>query len=97
MAGVLLNQTGPYNIYVTSLRHPGATWQLSPEEGYIPRWSPKGSKILFCPTRDDSMCVASYSVNGDSFVPGPVKETEAKSAPIRCPITGNRHLDLPIL
>ncbi len=36
------DKTGTFTVYVRSLKNPGATWQISTEEGYMPEWSPRG-------------------------------------------------------
>lgn len=67
------NQTGVYIVYVRSLKNPEATWQISSEEGYLPQWSPNGEEIIFRSLRGEGLWAASYSVRGDTFVPGVIQ------------------------
>jgi serine/threonine protein kinase/Tol biopolymer transport system component len=63
-------ETGTFAIYVRSLKNPGAIWQISTEEGFLPQWSPKGKEIIFHSLQGDRLRAVSYSVNADTFVPG---------------------------
>ncbi len=65
-------QTGTFTIYVRSLQGTHGTWQVSAEEGFLPQWSPEGKEIVFHSLQNDRLWAASYSVNGDVFLPGEV-------------------------
>jgi hypothetical protein len=73
------NQSGTYQVYVRSLKHPGATWQFATPKLLGPQWSPGGGEV-FLRTGGAldgfgywRVLVASYSVKGDTFVPGAVR------------------------
>lgn len=51
----------------------GATWQFAAGYAAWPRWSPDGKEIFFRTVDYRAAWVASYSVNGDTFVPGAVR------------------------
>ncbi len=65
-------ETGPFNIYVRSLKNPGATWQLTVEDSYLPEWTRPGELIVRS-VSENSFWVVSYSERGDTFVPGAVR------------------------
>jgi serine/threonine-protein kinase len=83
------NQAGRLEVYVRSTMHQGATWLLS--AGYMPTWSPNSRKIFFLVGAGDGrgrkLQVASYSVNGDTFVPGAVRPF---AGGLRIPVPGDR-------
>jgi serine/threonine-protein kinase len=63
------NQSGSYEVYVRPFSAgEGGRWLISAGGGLHPIWSRNG-RGLFYETPDNRIMVATYSVNGDSFVP----------------------------
>lgn len=67
------SQSGAFLVYVKSLKNPDAIWQVSTKEGFIPQWSPAKKEIIFRSLSSHVLWSASYSENGDNFVPGEVR------------------------
>jgi serine/threonine-protein kinase len=63
------NESGTFQIYVRAFPDKGGKWQISTNGGEQPVWSRIGRELLFR-TEDGPMMVASYTVNGDSFIAG---------------------------
>jgi eukaryotic-like serine/threonine-protein kinase len=63
------NESGTYEVDVRPFPGPGGRWQVSTVGGDFPLWSKAGNEFLF-QNMDQRVMAVSYSVNGDSFVPG---------------------------
>jgi eukaryotic-like serine/threonine-protein kinase len=61
--------SGVYEVYVRAFPDKGTKWQISTSGGNLPSWSRNG-KELFYRTEDQRIMVATYTVKGDTFVPG---------------------------
>jgi len=63
------NESGTDQIYVRAFPDKGGKWQISNTGGLYPKFSPSGRELFFRPPGDNQLVmVASYSVQGDSFV-----------------------------
>jgi serine/threonine-protein kinase len=56
-------------VYVRPFPGPGGKWQISSGEALAPVWSPT-TQELFYRTMDRQIMVVSYTIKGDTFVPG---------------------------
>jgi serine/threonine-protein kinase len=65
------NESGVEDVFVRSFPGPGR-WRVSANAGKFPVWS-RTTRELFFLGGDDRIMVASYSVAGDVFAPGPVR------------------------
>jgi dipeptidyl aminopeptidase/acylaminoacyl peptidase len=58
-------------VYVRAFPPPtsgqGGKWQVSNNGGTVPRWSPNGHELVY--RSGDQIMAASYTANGDTFVP----------------------------
>ena len=63
------NETGSWEIYVRAFPDNGKPVQVSRDGGRIPRWSRQGHRLFFA-TDDRRIMVASYTINGATFVAG---------------------------
>jgi len=61
------DESGSYQIYVRAFPDKGGKWQVSSTGGAYPQFSPNGRELLFR-SDDNRVMVASYTVNGDSFL-----------------------------
>ena len=61
-------ESGTSEIYVRAFPDKGGKWQISNNGGMFAVWSPNGHE-LFYRTEDQQIMVASYTTQGDSFVP----------------------------
>jgi serine/threonine-protein kinase len=66
------NETGPYEIYVRPFPGPGGKRQISSGACFLPVWSPNGRELFF-QTADGGLRVVDYTVKGDSFVTGKIR------------------------
>jgi serine/threonine-protein kinase len=62
------NETGNYQVYVTSYPSKTGKWQVSSVDGAYAAWSRNGHELFFR-SGDNHVMVARYTVKGDSFVP----------------------------
>jgi len=62
------DESGNSQIYVRAFPDRGGHWQVSSNSGKSPIFSPNAKELFFFDVYDDRIMVASYSVNGDSFV-----------------------------
>jgi Tol biopolymer transport system component len=60
-------ESGTYQIYVRAFPDKGGKWQISNAGGAYPMWSRTGHELFF-ETLENQIMVATYTVNGDSFV-----------------------------
>ncbi|HUJ50765.1 MAG TPA: protein kinase [Bryobacteraceae bacterium] len=63
------NQSGVLELYVRPFTSSGGQWQISTGGGMHPVWSKAARELLF-QSSDHRVMVASYSVQGDTLVPG---------------------------
>ena len=63
------DETGRYEVYVSPFPGPGRKWPISTGGGWFPIWSRNGRELFFL-SPDWRIMVASYTTNGNSFVPG---------------------------
>jgi serine/threonine-protein kinase len=61
-------ESGRPEIYVRPFPGPGGKWQISADGGSLPRWSRARNELLF-ESLDNRLMVASYKVQGETFVP----------------------------
>jgi serine/threonine-protein kinase len=62
-------ELGPNEVFVRPYPGPGGKWKVSAEGGKFPVWSPTAKDLYFL-AADDRIMVASYSIEGNSFVAG---------------------------
>jgi Tol biopolymer transport system component len=62
-------ESGSYEVYVRAFPDKGTRWPISNGGGTMPVWSRNGRE-LFYRTEDSRLMVATYAVNGDTFVAG---------------------------
>jgi serine/threonine-protein kinase len=62
------NESGRFQVYVQTFPNSGEKWQISNDGGMYPMWS-RNSRELFFRAMDNQIMVASYTVQGHSFVP----------------------------
>ena len=62
------NESGNSQVYVRAFPDRGGHWQVSNNGGTSPKFSRNNKELFFFDVPDDRIMVASYSVNGDSFV-----------------------------
>jgi eukaryotic-like serine/threonine-protein kinase len=62
------NESGSSQVYVRAFPDRGGHWQVSSNSGTSPIFSRNAKELFFFDVLDDRIMVASYSVNGDSFV-----------------------------
>jgi len=60
-------ESGSYEVYVRAFPDKGTRWPISNGGGTMPVWSRNGRE-LFYRTEDSRLMVATYTVNGDTFV-----------------------------
>ena len=60
-------ESGTYEVYVRAFPDKGTRWPISNGGGTMPVWSRNGRE-LFYRTEDSRLMVATYAVNGDTFV-----------------------------
>jgi serine/threonine protein kinase/Tol biopolymer transport system component len=60
-----------YEIYVTGFPGGGRTWQISPDGGIRPEWSPKGDELFFLGP-NDTLMAAEVKSEGEKFVVGEI-------------------------
>jgi len=63
------NESGQYEVYVTSFPDRGRKWQLSENGGESPKWSQRGDELFYLDLNDVLIAVP-VDLEGDSFVPG---------------------------
>jgi serine/threonine-protein kinase len=63
------DETGSYQVYVTAFPSMGSKKQVSLNGGVHPKWSQSGHELFFRTEDNRMIMVASYTVNGDSFMP----------------------------
>jgi len=61
------NEFGPNEVFVRSFPGPGGKWKVSTTGGKFPAWSPKTQELFFL-GGDDRIMVATYAIDGGSFV-----------------------------
>jgi serine/threonine-protein kinase len=66
------NESGRYEVYVQPYPGPGGKYQISADGGRHPLWGPEGRELFY--RWGESMMVASYKVEGESFQPGRPRE-----------------------
>ena len=64
------NESGQPEVYVRPFPGPGGRWQISTGGGLHPEWSLNGRELFHPRTSTQQMMVVSYSVDGDTFIPG---------------------------
>jgi Tol biopolymer transport system component len=79
------DESGRFEIYVSSFPEPGRKWQVSAEGGSQPRWRADGRELYFL-TPTAKMMVADVDPTGSGFQVGEV--TELFDAP-RMPLSGS--------
>ena len=65
-------ELGINEVFVRKFPGPGGKWKVSAGGGKFPAWSPKTRELFFF-GGDDRIMVTSYSIDGDSFVPGKLR------------------------
>ena len=65
------NESGKWEIYVTSFPEPGRKWQVSENGGYFPRWGPTGNEIFFV-LADEMLMVARVDSSGPTIQIGEI-------------------------
>ena len=60
------NESGKWEVYVTSFPEPGRKWQVSVDGGFFPRWGSTGEEIFFVLT-DESLAVVSVEGSGSTI------------------------------
>jgi serine/threonine-protein kinase len=60
-------ETGPNEVFVRSFPGPGGKWKVSTSGGKFPAWSHKTQELFFL-GGDDRIMVATYTIDGGSFV-----------------------------
>jgi Tol biopolymer transport system component len=64
------NLAGRPEVVVTSLTDEGkGRWQVSPDGGLSPAWSPRGGELFYM-SQDGRVMAVPYRVDGDTFQPG---------------------------
>jgi len=63
------DESGQYEVYVTSFPYGGRKWQLSKDGGGSPKWSQRGDELFYLDL-DKALMVVPVDLEGDSFVPG---------------------------
>jgi serine/threonine protein kinase/Tol biopolymer transport system component len=61
------DESGTFQVYVRDFPGKEGKWQISNNGGAIPEWAHNGHELFFR-TLDNQIMVASYTVQGDSFV-----------------------------
>ena len=67
------DESGQFEVYVTSFPEPGRKWQVSAEGGAQPRWRANGRELYFL-TPTAKMMVADVDPSGSGFTVGEVME-----------------------
>jgi dipeptidyl aminopeptidase/acylaminoacyl peptidase len=62
-------ESGQYEVYVTSFPNRSRKWQLSKDGGESPRWSQRGDELFYLDL-DDVLMAVPVDLEGDSFVHG---------------------------
>ena len=62
-------ELGPNEIFVAAFPGPGGKWKVSTAGGKFPAWSAKTHELFFL-GGDDRIMAASYTIDGNSFIPG---------------------------
>lgn len=80
------NETDTHEVYVRPFpAREGGRWRISEGGGLYPLWSRDGRELLF-QTNDQRVMTVSYTVKGDSFIPGkPRLWSEARLANLSVP------------
>jgi hypothetical protein len=63
------DESGQYEVYVTSFPDGGRKWQLSKDGGESPKWSQRGDELFYLDL-DKALMAVPVDLEGDSFVPG---------------------------
>jgi serine/threonine-protein kinase len=63
-------ELGPNEVFVRPFPGPGGKWKVSTTGGKFPAWAATTRELFFV-GGDDRIMVASYTINGDSFVASP--------------------------
>ena len=63
-------ELGPNEVFVRPFPGPGGKWKVSTTGGKFPAWAATTRELFFV-GGDDRILVASYTINGDSFVASP--------------------------
>jgi len=67
------DESGQFEVYVTTFPEPGRRWQVSSNGGTTPRWRGDGREI-FLRTADGTLWAAAVDGSGDTFTVGEVSE-----------------------
>jgi serine/threonine-protein kinase len=65
------SEDGLYQVYVCDYQDTNRRWQISIAGGHMPVWSRPPRKELFYRGDDSRIMVATYTVEGDQFIPNP--------------------------
>jgi Tol biopolymer transport system component len=63
------DESGRFDVYVTTFPKPGSRWQVSQSGGREPRWSRDGKELFFF-TSDNRLIAADVRIDGPSFEVG---------------------------
>ena len=63
------DESGQYEVYVTSFPDGGRKWQLSKDGGASPKWSQRGDELFYLDL-DDVLMAVPVDLEGDSFAHG---------------------------
>ena len=63
------DESGQYEVYVTSFPAGGRKWQLSKDGAEFPQWSQRGDELFYLDL-DDVLMAVPVDLEGDTFVPG---------------------------
>ena len=73
------NESGMLEVYVRAFPDKGGKWLISNGGGQFPMWTRTGNDLFF-DTRDNHIMAAEYTVKGDSFQLGKVREVVRAAA-----------------
>jgi Tol biopolymer transport system component len=70
------NESGPNEVFVRVFPGPGGKWKVSTAGGKFPAWSRTTHELFFLGS-DDRIMVATYAIEGASFIPGKPRQWAA--------------------
>jgi Tol biopolymer transport system component len=70
------DELGRFEVFVQRFSGPGGKWQVSTGGGERPVWSKNGRELFY--RSSEGMMVASYTANGEAYVPGKPRLWAAK-------------------
>ena len=84
------NESGMLEVYVRAFPDKGGKWLISNGGGQFPMWTRTGNDLFF-ETPDNHIMAAEYTVKGDSFQLGKVREWSGQRLAIA---VSNKNVDL---